>query len=158
MRRIPLRNQQHKVVKYTFVSDCDYEMLMRYRWHLDSQGYAGARIDGVLWRMHRFIMKPPKGMVVDHDNDRKLDNQRDNIQICTPSQNQMKRRLGVNNRWGYRGIFKTDCNKWKARIMVNYKEIHLGNHKTKEEAARAYDEAAKKYYGRFARLNFPDSK
>jgi hypothetical protein len=38
--------------------------------------------------------------------------------------------------------------------MHNGKKIWVGRFKTQIEAARAYDAAAKKYHGEFARLNF----
>ena len=44
---------------------------------------------------------------------------------------------------------------WQARIHVKHKPIFLGYFSTIEEAAMAYDEAARKYFGDFARLNFP---
>lgn len=45
----------------------------------------------------------------------------------------------------------------KAAIRVNGKMIHLGYHATAEEAARAYDSAARKYFGEFANPNFNDN-
>jgi hypothetical protein len=46
--------------------------------------------------------------------------------------------------------------KWHAQIMVSYKRIHLGLFEVKEDAARAYDRAAIKHFGPFAKLNFPE--
>ena len=43
---------------------------------------------------------------------------------------------------------------WSSSIGVNYKKIHLGYHHSEEEAAKAYDAAAKQYFGEYAKLNF----
>lgn len=48
--------------------------------------------------------------------------------------------------------------KWQADIGMSGKRKRLGRFNTAEEAARAYDEAAKELHGEFARLNFPDNK
>ncbi|MCP4900073.1 MAG: hypothetical protein GY906_24145 [bacterium] len=59
----------------------------------------------------------------------------------------------------YKGVsFNKARGKWHASIMVDYQSIHLGFFKTELEAARAYDEAAMKRFGPFARGNFPGGR
>jgi hypothetical protein len=56
----------------------------------------------------------------------------------------------------YIGVsFDKDCKRWRAAIRVRYKQRWLGSFKNEIDAARAYDEAARKYHKDFARLNFP---
>jgi hypothetical protein len=45
--------------------------------------------------------------------------------------------------------------RWCARIKVNYRAIYLGRFSAPEDAARAYDDAARELVGEFAVLNFP---
>ena len=104
--------------------------------------------------MHRVILKTPKGMDTDHRNGDGLDNRRCNLRICTKSQNSINRKMQSNNTSGYRGVYwhKRD-KKWLAHIKIDGKKINFGYCSTKEQAAEAYNEAAKKHYGEFARLN-----
>jgi hypothetical protein len=60
-----------------------------------------------------------------------------------------------NNTTGFRGIRSTPCGRWYGQIKQNGKMLHLGSYATKQEAARAYDEAAVRLHGEFATLNFP---
>ena len=58
----------------------------------------------------------------------------------------------------YKGVhWHKNHRKWLARITFEKNTIHLGYFRNEIEAAKAYDEAAKKYHGEFASLNFPES-
>jgi hypothetical protein len=104
--------------------------------------------------MHRLIISIPKEMVTDHKNGNRLDNRKENLRACTQAQNTRNRGItqNINHSWkGY--TYEKSRNKFKASIKVNGKSINLGRYETEHEAATAYNLAAKKYFGDFARLN-----
>jgi hypothetical protein len=110
-----------------------------------------------LVRLHRLLMNSPKGRVVDHRNGDGLDNRRENLRIATRGQNvcnKIKTRRKTSSKfigvsWDKRSRL------WAAYVGHLYKKIFLGYFKNEIDAARAYDRAAIKYHGEFARLNFP---
>lgn len=91
---------------------------------------------------------------IDHKNGDGLDNRKENLRICTQSQNRMNCRKGQNQSSKYKGVSWHKKNKrWRAYIQVNGKKIALGNHVSEELAAKAYNDAAEKHFGEWACLN-----
>mgnify|MGYP001616055250 FL=1 len=153
-KRIPLSRG-----KYATVDQSDYVWLSQWKWSYLSKGYA-VRMDYSavprrLIYMHRQIMDAPEGVEVDHINRKKLDNQRANLRLATRSenarnQNKQKRTLSM-----FKGVYWRDhANRWQCCIYVHRKQIHLGYFDNEEEAARAYDTAARLHFGEFAKTNF----
>jgi hypothetical protein len=138
------------------VDDEDYPLLSRYKWSLDGKGYAKTNfhIGSVnhTIKMHRLITAATKSFQVDHINQNKLDNRKDNLRLCNNRQNQgnMPKRKGGSSK--YKGVHRKD-GKWQARITTGSKRISLGYFLTEEGAAQAYNEAAPTYFGEFAYLN-----
>jgi len=104
--------------------------------------------------LHRYLLgEPPEE--VDHCNRDGLDNRRENLRKATTQQNMMNSpsRRGSSK---FKGVswWVRDRN-WRASIRSDYKTIHLGRFTTEEDAALAYDEAARRLHGEFARVNFP---
>lgn len=145
----------------------DYEWLSQWKWCISTLGYAmrGLYLGGgaknpknkTIW-MHRFIMNTPKELFTDHINMDKLDNRRCNLRVCTKSENAYNQKPRKQTTSQYKGVhFFTQMghlNKpWLAYITVNKKRTYLGYYKTEEEAALAYNIAAMKYHGNFAKLN-----
>jgi hypothetical protein len=160
-RRIPLTQG-----KYAIVDPEDFERLNKHKWHAVKSGstfYAircvGPAKRTTYIRMHREILHPPDHLVVDHINHNGLDNRKANIRPATRAQNNFNRLIakGKNSSSKYKGVsWKKDRKKWRARIHVNGRYKFLGYFKEEKQAAKAYDEAAKKYHGEFASLNFPE--
>lgn len=129
----------------------DYEKIKEYRWFL-SNGYVSShnKEEGSIFRLHRFIMACPEGLVVDHINHNKLDNRKCNLRICSHAENNRNIRRRKNNKSGYPGVDLVKSKRWIARIGYNNEVIYLGTYDTKEEAINAKKEAEKKYFGKYA--------
>jgi len=150
LRRIPLGNGH-----YALVDAADYERLSRWTWRLHN-GYAMRWENHREVYMHRAIMEPPKGMVVDHINHEKADNRRSNLRVCTQLENVrgMGKKRGTASR--FKGITRTkNRKKWYTQIRYGKHRPHLGPFEDEAEAARAYDRMAVQYFREFAQLNFP---
>lgn len=145
---IPLSQGRHAIVDRDI-----YPFLSQHKWSYSASG-GGYAVRVVLRKtilMHRFILQAPKGVQVDHINGDPLDNRRCNLRLATAQQNRrnMAPRSGKSK---YKGVCTFES-RWRASITVDYKTIHLGLFPTEIQAARAYNEAAIRYFGEFARLN-----
>lgn len=168
MKKIKLLN-----AKYALVDDSDFDELNKFEWHTDAKGYA-VRSNGLSKgkqrqvRMHREIMNTPKGMDTDHIDHDKLNNQRDNLRVCTNSQNQMNRvkpAHGVTSK--FKGVSVWISDSFKNRYIYKYYKASLwggrgGKRISKlfpftpegeKSAAKWWNEMAKQHYGEFVSLN-----
>ena len=102
--------------------------------------------------MHRFIAGDPYKKEVDHRDENKLNNKKSNLRVCIRSQNKHNVGKFKNNTSGFKGVGLVN-KRWRAKIMVNYKNIHLGYFSTAIEAAKAYNNAAKTMFGEFHKPN-----
>jgi hypothetical protein len=110
--------------------------------------------------LHRLIMNvTDTKLQVDHINGNTLDNRKCNLRICTQKQNLRNQKLNIKNKSGYKGVFwRERLKKWETSIQVDCKHIYLGIYENKVDAAKAYNEAAKNYFGEFAHLNIIPEK
>jgi hypothetical protein len=143
---------------FAIVDASDFQWLSRYRWRATGgeAGYPCCRIGGKKVYMHRLIVNAPDGRVVDHANGNRWDNRRDNLRICTQGENLRNRR-----KWGgssrFKGVFWDPVRrKWRVLIRCNGKTVHMGRYADEVQAAMAYDRAARRLFGVYARLNFPE--
>ena len=166
------RRCANKGLYVALVDDVDYEWASGYRWSANvltngsaRQVYA-SRIDDDRRRRHthreiaeRAFGPFQLGTEVDHIEPgeyRGLDNRRSNLRIATRSRNMANVGRPISNRSGFKGVWWDQTRQlWAAKIKVNYRAIHLGRYLTALEAARAYDLAAVRHFGEFARQNLP---
>lgn len=149
---------------YTKIDDEDFERLSKHKWITINRKksnlfYAGRslRINGkkIVIFLHREVIgTPPNKMFVDHKDHDGLNNQKSNLRFCTQSQNSANSIMHKANKSGYRGVH------WyprKRKYNATIKHKHIGYFNNKEDAARAYNKLAKKYFGEFAQLNVINS-
>jgi hypothetical protein len=153
------------------ISDEDKDLL-QYKWYLKySGGAANGGTKKWYWsrtdyyngkkksiRLHRTVLERLVGRPLnrnehtDHINGDTLDNRRENLRIASASENGSNRGKQKNNTSGYKGV-RIKNNKYAAYIVVKKKQFHLGTFENETDAAKAYNIAAAKYFGSFAKLN-----
>jgi len=140
------------VIRFSIDSE-DYEKIKGIEWHCadDGKGRLSIRSSGI-GILSRFLLGVTDSNVfVGFVDGNSLNCRRSNLQIMTKQQLQAKRKMQKNTS-GYRGVRKRR-EKWIALIYVNQREVYLGTFESREDAAKAYNRAASKYFGKFARLN-----
>jgi len=148
VKRIKLTQQ-----KYAVVSDVDFPALNRVKWSAHYDGYnwyarrrkPGPRNQNNHLLMHRELLHCSKTQEIDHKNGNGLDNRRSNLRKVTHQQN-VRNRTGPINK----GVSKIG-NKFRARISLDGEKQHIGIFDTQQQAIRAYQQRAKKYFGKFVR-------
>jgi len=102
--------------------------------------------------LHRWILSPSPDLDVDHIDHDTLNNRRNNLRVCTNSENSWNRKFQLNNKSGISGVrWKPERKSWIAEIAVNGKQTHLGSFKKIEDAANARKRAEVQHYGEFRR-------
>jgi hypothetical protein len=162
-RQIPLTQGQFAIVDVE-----DYEKLAEFKWFAAKGGrtlYAermaksedGKRKQHNV-KMHRQILNVPEGQFVDHINHNGLDNRKANLRIVTMEQNCWNKRKQSNNCSSkYKGVtWLKGYGKWQSRIIHKGERIFIGYFDDEQSAAKAYDDKARKLFGEYATLNFPD--
>jgi hypothetical protein len=137
----------------------DYEELSRYKWFLRTirgHSYAARRSKGKTILMHRVLMQPPAGMVVDHIDGNGLNNRRSNLRVCTQGQNGCNSRPR-RNRTGFRGVQERGPGKYGAGVKYKGKRYWAGVYDDPIEAAKARDNLARQLHGPYAWLNLPEA-
>ena len=153
--------------KYAIVDPEDYARLSKYKWYAAKSRktfyarrgrWCKTRKRKLLEFMHNLVIDVPAGHVADHINHNGLDNRKANLRPATSAENTRNCSIQRENTSSkYRGVwYNKQIKKWRAKIVFNNKRYHIGYFENEVDAGKAYDEAARKYHGEFAALNFPE--
>lgn len=138
--------------------DADIDMIRlvcAFSWHVDADGYAAGFVNGKRTLVHRVILGIEDDRLGDHANLDRLDNRRSNLRIATRAQNGWNRQKRTDNTSGFKGVYFCRATKrWRAEIRANRVAHKLGRFDTPVQAALAYDRAAIRLHGEFARTSF----
>ena len=142
----------------TIVDDEWYPILSKWAWKIrlsKNRAYVQRNAaGGKTIIMHRYILMATGNSEIDHINGNSLDNRESNLRFCTRSQNMYNHGPQKNNTTGYKGVcFDKKRGKYMASISANRKQKNIGRFDTAEDAARAYNKAARAMHGEMAWLN-----
>lgn len=154
MNIIKATHKENKLDVY--IDKEDFNLLSQYSWYITSNGYVATNIKRKRIYMHRLIMNATEGNIIDHTNHNKLDNRKNNLRLCTKSDNNRNRKHYIyqNKSSKYKGVsFCKREKRWYASIHINNIKKHIGIFDNEKDAALAYNDFAIKFFGEFALLN-----
>lgn len=135
--------------------------LAKYKWH-SHDGYArrwiGKKPNRKQISLHRVILqrmiKRPldRDEYCDHINNDISDNRRENLRLCSKTQNNRNVKRRKDNTSGYKGVSVSPSGQIQAKISVNGKQRYIGSFRTVEEAYDAYCQAARELHKEFSNL------
>lgn len=146
--------QEYQIQKCHVLVDKQYDFLLKKIW-VTSHGYVKFRHEKKDVYLHRYIMNiQDKNIKIDHKNGNKLDNRRENLRICTQSENCRNKRIRKDNKSGMTGIYwRKNRNKWQVQICLNGTRYTGGCHDDLFSAIKSRMQLANKIHGEFADIN-----
>jgi len=158
---IVLYDAKHKERARAIIDSEDVDKIKKYKWCIDKWCVKTVSKEKQLGIQH-IIMEtiPNKHKQIDHIDRDILNNCKTNLRFCTHAENNRNKPKPTTNTSGYKGVYWHKKNQtWVSQIGIRVKEkgkleaIWLGTFHDKKKAAKAYNEAAIKYFGEFACLN-----
>lgn len=145
---------------YAYVDAADYEWLSQWQWRLHG-GYPARHPNRkgkkTVVFMHREIMRPPKGKIVDHISGNRCDNTRANLRNITMQENMQNKKKQAGASSIYKGVsLNRKTGRWRSQVNRGKESYFLGEFDVEVEAAKAYDHKAVEVFGEYARPNFPE--
>lgn len=142
---------------FTRIVDASNMMAGSVAGYENDQGYIIIAVNGAQYHAHRLAWLYMTGdwpsQQIDHKNRDKGDNRWSNLRLATPAQNGQNSTIRKSNRAGIKGVGWSKVQRmWRARIVIEGKERHLGYFRDIESAQRAYADAAARHFGEFARI------
>ena len=154
---ILLYNKKREKIAETIVDEKDYYKLIQFKWRLHKSGYVLGKIENKDVYLHRHIMKYYGKKYIDHINNNKLDNKKENLRIVTPQQNSMNKTISDKSFTSskYLGVnWHKGMNKWESKLTINGNIIRLGYFDNEIDAAKARDISTKEHFGEYGKYNF----
>ncbi len=141
--------------KYTIVDDDLWHELSKYSWYLRYDNYIVCKINSKMVRMHRYILNAPKELNVDHIDNNPLNNKKENLRLCSQSQNCFNKTKTIKSTTSqFKGVsFSKQNNKFMTTIWHNNIKYNLGSYENEYIAGLAYNLKAQELFGEFSNLN-----
>ena len=154
--KVAIRDRQNNVVAYSLVDLCDICKVGKATWLLNrTTGYIYASVWAGVGkrkypRLHQFVMGSGTKDIVDHINHDKLDNRKDNLRLCTKSQNgHNSKPFRANNTSGFRGVShrpkERRRKKYQACLQVDGKTVGRARFMSFDEAVKQRLQWEKEY-------------